>query len=168
VAEVTVSLRTPIASDYCAIASWIADAEECARWAGPLMPFPFSGDELLVLFERIPPLVPGEVRTSFVLLEEGLPGLGPQTIAFAQIVREDAANFRLARILVAPHKRGGGVGTSLCRLLIAKVAATPGARMLKLFVYRENTAAMRLYAGIGFEIIPPHPWPDVIAMSRAV
>lgn len=161
-------LRAAIPSDYELVATWISDAAECVRWAGPGIPFPFAGRDLPGLLEGTPSIVIGESRASFVLVEPIAAEAQPQIAAFAQLVCEDSANFRLARIVVAPDKRGRGVGTVLCEILLEKVKATPGARTLRLFVHQENVTAARIYAKLGFVVSPPHPWPDVLTMKRAI
>ena len=164
----TLSLQPPKPNDYLAIASWIVDAAECKRWAGPGVRFPFSGQELPALLDGTAPIVPGEIRKSFVLVESCELDPQPRTIGFAQIVQEDAVQFRLARIVVAPHKRGAGMGKLLCEMLLAEIAALPSARSVRLFVQGDNVAALRIYDKLGFTVAPPHPWPDILSMKRTV
>jgi len=164
----TVSLEPPKPNDYLTVASWIADAAECKRWAGPGIRFPFSGEELPALLDGTAPIVAGEIRKSFVLVESCALGPQPRTIGFAQIVREDPAHFRLARIVVAPHRRGVGMGKLLCEMLLAEIATVPSARSVRLFVQGDNVAALRIYDKLGFTVAPPHPWPDVLSMKRTV
>jgi ribosomal-protein-alanine N-acetyltransferase len=162
----TLSLRPPRPSDYVALASWIPDATQCARWAGPYMPFPFTGPELPALIARAPRIVASESSTSFSLVEES--SESAPTLGFGQLVRQDRTAFRLARLIIAPGKRGCGLGAALCQLLIAEAESVPEAQVVKLFVHPENAVAMRLYTKLGFVEAPPHPRAEMISMQRSI
>lgn len=152
----TPTLRPPIPSDYAAIASWIPNASACARWAGPLLRFPFSPAEL-------PDLLGGDSATSFSMADDT-----PALRGYGQLVKQERSVLRLARIIVAPDKRGLGLGARLCRLLIAEASADPGVERLTLGVYRDNPAAIALYSKLGFTEQAPHPRPEIMSMARAV
>jgi len=92
----------------------------------------------------------------------------PEFLGFGQLVRQDRSVLRLARIIVAPHKRGLGLGTSLCRLLLAKAASYPEVERLTLGVYRDNPAAIALYSKLGFSERALHPRPEIMAMEKSV
>ena len=165
-------LRSPKPSDYDAIASWIPDAEQCARWGGPHLAFPFSASELPGLIAGAPPIVPGETNESFSLIDDSDESSPP--LAFGQLFRQDRTTFRLARLIVAPSRRSKGLGDALCRLLIEKAQAFAEAESVTLFVYRDNAPAVRLYTKLGFVEAPPHPRAQVdprltvMAMSRSI
>ena len=131
----TPTLRPPIPSDYVAIASWIPDASACARWAGPLLRFPFSPAEL-------PDLLGGDTATGFSMVDDSLLGFG-------QLVKQERSVLRLARIIIAPHRRGLGLGACLCQLLLAEASSDPRVERLTLGVYRDNPAATALYSKLG-------------------
>ena len=95
---------------------------------------------------------------------DGSPGL----LGFGQLVRQERSVLRLARIIVAPDKRGLGLGACLCRLLLAKASSDPELKRLTLGVYRDNPAAFALYSKLGFTERAPHPRPEIMAMERAV
>jgi ribosomal protein S18 acetylase RimI-like enzyme len=149
------SLRPPIASDYGAIASWIADAHACARWAGPQLPFPFAATELPAL------LAGGDAATNYSLVDAGAAFIG-----FGQLVNKAPDLVRLARIIVAPDRRGQGVGRILCQQLIAEAKRRPSVTALSLGVYRDNTAAITLYMSLGFVEAPPHSRPEIVSMQK--
>ncbi len=159
-------LRSPTPSDYEAIASWIPDAAQCVRLGGPHIPFPFSGSELPRLIASAPPIVPRESSTSFSLVAESTESAPP--LGFGQLVRQDRATFRLARLIIAPSQRGSGLGAELCRLLITKAPSFPEAESVTLFVYRDNAAANHLYSKLGFVEAPPHPGAEVMAMRKSI
>lgn len=53
--------------------------------------------------------------------------------------------------MIAPQARGQGWGKVLLQQLIAQALAATGANSVTLRVYRDNTAAFTLYAGLGFQ-----------------
>ncbi|GHT81262.1 hypothetical protein AGMMS49960_16730 [Betaproteobacteria bacterium] len=107
-------------------------------------------------------LLVGEGTSSFSLVNSADDVLG-----FGQLVEKNLNTVRLARIIVAPHVRGRGLGKTLCQLLLAKSANLPGAEILTLNVYRDNPVAISLYSSLGFVETPPHPRPDVLSMQRS-
>jgi ribosomal protein S18 acetylase RimI-like enzyme len=64
----------------------------------------------------------------------------------------DAAEneVELARIIVAPHQRGQGVGQTMVRSLL-EVAKTTGFPLAILRVVPENTQAIKCYEAVGFQ-----------------
>jgi [ribosomal protein S18]-alanine N-acetyltransferase len=105
------------------------------------MRFPFTVAELPELLA-----VPG--GSSHCI---GEPDAGP--LGFGQYRVPTAGVAHLSRIIVAPHARGRGIGKSLCTLLIAHAVAATAARAVTLRVYRDNAAAMAVYAGLGFACV---------------
>lgn len=95
-------------------------------------------------------------------------GDSPELLGFGQLVKQERSVLRFARIIVAPDKRGLGLGACLCRLLLAKASADPEVERLTLGVYRDNPAAIALYSKLGFAERAPHPRPEIMAMERAV
>ncbi|MCX7172345.1 MAG: GNAT family N-acetyltransferase [Proteobacteria bacterium] len=152
----TPTLRSPIPSNYATIASWIPDAAACARWAGPLLRFPFSPAEL-------PDLLGGDTATSYSMV-----GDSPELLGFGQLVKPEQSVLRLARIIVAPDKRGLGLGACLCRLLLTEASSYTGVERLTLGVYRDNPAAIALYSKLGFAERAPHPRPEIMSMERVI
>lgn len=131
----TPQLRPPQAADFAALATWVPDAEACLRWAGPKLPFPFTAVDV----EDIPGIC------SYVLSNGAGPALG-----FGQywVLTPDAVH--LGRIIISPQARSQGLGTVLLRQLTRQALAATGASSVTLRVYRDNTAALKLYAGSGF------------------
>jgi len=118
--------------------SWIPDAAASIRWGGPLMTFPLSA----VL---LPDMLAVEGGQSFMLADGDVPQ------AFGQFWVTTPGSVHLGRILVAPSARGRGIGTALCRQLMARGVEETGASCVTLRVYPDNAAAIALYAGLGFE-----------------
>ena len=160
------SLRSPGPSDYDLIGSWVTDARQCIHWAGPSIPFPFSGPDLPRLIASAPAVVPGETSTSFVLVAD--PAASSEAAGFGQLVRQDRTSFRLARLIIAPSRRGSGFGASLCRLLIEKAESVPEAELVNLFVYRDNVAAIHVYSKLGFVEASSRAGSQVMAMQKTI
>lgn len=143
------TLTAPTASDYHELASWIADAEQARRWAGPNLPYPFTADALEALLE-----LPGINVSSFCLVDaRGMCGFGQFWQPLPAAVSASAAienSVHLGRIIISPHQRGRGLGRALMEQLITKAIEVTGASAITLRVYRSNVAAATLYRQFGF------------------
>lgn len=153
VSLMTLSLRAPITTDYDVIVSWILDASACARWAGPQLRFPFVAEELPEL------LGVGHVHSYSMVTPDNV------LIGFGQFWLRDKKTVHLGRIIVAPHKRGHGLGTALCKLLIAEALHTTSAEKVTLRVYRDNPAAFSVYSKLGFIGVEGESNSEVLAME---
>ena len=122
-------------ADAAAIAAWVPSLQEASRWASlPSLPDAAA-------FERWhadPDVVP------FVVREAGVP------VAYGEIWEDrDEAEAELARLLVAAHARGRGIGRWLARSL-ADEARARGFADVWLRVVPDNEPALRAYAAAGF------------------
>lgn len=70
----------------------------------------------------------------------------------------------LSHLVIAPERRGQGLGRALIQLLAAEGTAALGLDRLSLFVLRDNLAALRLYLRLGFDFAPFH---DIVALHEA-
>ena len=154
-AALETTLRPLVPQDYEVLASWVADAVACARWAGPGLCFPFRTADLPALLA-----VPG--ARSYVLAEAGALPLG-----FGQHWVQTPEAVHLGRIIVSPQVRGHGVGRRLCELLIAAAIESTHATAVTLRVYRDNAVALRLYAGLGFLTVESEATAETLFMKRA-
>jgi ribosomal protein S18 acetylase RimI-like enzyme len=141
----TPTLRPALAADYDIIVTWVRDAQECDRWAGKSMPWPLTGAQLAAFIAQAPGIVPGETRSNYTLAAQG------EVLAYGELVCENPASYRLARIIVDRERRGAGNGRALCAQLVDKALEQPRAERLRLFVYEDNAAAKALYASLGFK-----------------
>lgn len=148
-------LRAPLPDDYLRLASWIGNAEQCLRWAGPIVPYPFEAKDLAQLL--VVPLPGG--GTNWSLADEG-----NALLAFGQHWEREPGCAHLGRIIVAPEARGKGVGRHLCTQLITK-AAGEGYGRVSLRVYRDNAPALRIYTALGFAAIAQEADGDVWLMQ---
>lgn len=128
--------RDATPADLKAIASWIGSQRECELWAGPDISFPLRPH---VLATQI-----GMPDALNVVLEDGH-GLA----AFGQALARSPGRAHLARVIVRPDARGRGIGKILVQALLARVQES-GPMLVTLNVYRDNAAAISLYAELGF------------------
>lgn len=122
--------------DLSVIISWIPDAAECRRWAGPAVKFPPTPESLTIEISFAP-------DNSYCLEENG------ELVAFGQLIRKSAQRFHAACIIIAPHLRGRGFGRKLCQALIDR-AVELKYHQISLNVYKDNPAAINLYKSLGF------------------
>ncbi len=150
------ALRPPDQADYDAIATWIKDADSCARWAGPLVPFPFPAGKL-------PELLSVTDGSSYCLSNSD-----GSCIGFGQfwVVKQGAVH--LGRIIISPDVRGTGAGRLLCEKLMTKAVKATGATTVTLRVYRDNTAALSLYSSLGFSVVESESTGDLLFMSAMI
>ena len=130
------NLRAVNDSDLSRVISWISDENECKLWAGPYVSFPLAIDSLRAQISCTP-------DNSFCIEKKG------KVIAFGQLIRKSEDRLHFARIIVHPAERGNGYGRILCSGLIDK-ANNQNCRQITLNVYRQNTAALKLYKSLGF------------------
>lgn len=147
------TLRPACISDYAVIASWITNADACARWAGPQLPYPFDTNAL-------PALLAKPESISLALMDE----FGA-VIGFAQYWRRDDRRVHIGRIIVSPMSRGKGWGRVLCEKLIVSALTGTGLPIVSLRVYRNNLAAQTLYRQLGFIDVPGDSNAEVLAME---
>jgi ribosomal protein S18 acetylase RimI-like enzyme len=148
------SLRTPSASDYAAIASWIPDAAAGLRWAGPRLPFPFTPSDLPALLA-----VPGGGEFSYSMIDSSANPCG-----FGQHWVLQHGAVHLGRIIVAPNARGRGLGRVLCQQLISASLHSTSATAVTLRAYRDNLVAVGLYSSLGFVEVAAESTKDVLFM----
>lgn len=147
-------IRAPSDADFITIASWINDANACARWAGPDMPFPFAVADL-------PALCMVHSALSFCLVDQNGALLG-----FAQCVEKGEGVMRLARVIIAPAQRGRGFAKVLCERVLQSTAQQCAVMAFTLGVYRDNPAAIRCYQQLGFEVVEEKSSLERLEMRR--
>lgn len=132
------SLQPPAPRHFATLGSWISDAAQCQRWAGPKLAFPFDSADLQSLLETEP-------MDSYALLDQH-----GNLAGFGQIFRREPATGHLGRIIIDPQRRKQGLGQILCSELIKAGVARHGFRAMTLWVYLDNAAAIQLYRDLGF------------------
>jgi ribosomal protein S18 acetylase RimI-like enzyme len=126
------------ASHAAAVAGWSRSAEECRRWC--------SRDEVS------PEVVAGWSAAAdvaaYVGIEEGQP------VAYGELwLDDDEAEVELARLIVAPARRGRGLGRELVTRLTERALRHHPAVFVR--VHPDNRPALRCYAAAGFLPVPP-------------
>lgn len=141
----SIRLRPAEEIDYIALSTWIQSEQECIRWAGPRVRFPFDPAQLAA--QLITPLG----GASDVLSDASGKCLG-----FGQYWQNTPDAVHLGRILESPAHRGQGLGRLLCEQLLAIGRKSFGVTKATLRVYKDNHAAIHLYRTIGFDPAPEH------------
>jgi ribosomal protein S18 acetylase RimI-like enzyme len=124
-------------TDIALLMTWFGDARATREWGGPTFRYPFND----VTFRED---VQVDTLDSFVARS----AIG-DLIAFGQ-VREKLDRGHIARLAVAPHHRGRGLGSSLVKSLSDKASELFGCSDHSLFVSRSNAVALRCYERLGF------------------
>ena len=123
--------------DLPVVMSWLRDAVDCRRWAGPAVTFPPTTESLSREISFTP-------DNSYSLDQ------GADLVGFGQLIRKTKYRLHTSRIIVAPHRRGDGLGRNLCRALIER-SIELGYPRISLYVYRDNPTAFNLYQSLGFQ-----------------
>jgi ribosomal protein S18 acetylase RimI-like enzyme len=140
----TITLEGTTAAHLRQMMSWFADAQACRLWGGTEFRYPFT-EETFVADSRC------ESLPSYSLL-----GDGDRLLGFGQYY-DRRGRCHLSRLAISPDHRGQGLGTQLIAQLVELGAPVLHADQCSLFVARTNPAAARLYARLGFVIVP---YPD--------
>lgn len=144
--------------------SWINDERELSVWAGPNFRYPFT------LKSFTEDLQLGEL-SSYCLSSSDVKAANDADalLAFGQFYQR-LDKCHLARLLVAPQQRGNGLVKVLIKSLSACGRQKFGLDGDSLFVLPENTAAIRAYTSIGFEVLEypeQSPLKDCLYMIRS-
>lgn len=130
-------LRPAKPIDLPIVISWLRDAVDCRRWAGPGVIYPPTIESLTREISFTP-------DNSFSLDDTG------ELVGFGQLIRKTNLRLHTSRIIVAPDRRGDGLGRSLCRALIERTIEL-GYPQISLYVYQDNPTAFNLYHSLGFQ-----------------
>jgi ribosomal protein S18 acetylase RimI-like enzyme len=132
----TAQLKTALEEHANPIADWAQTPQELEWWCGLRVE---SFDPTVVLGWQ------SASDTQAFVLGDQLP------LAYGELWLDAAENeVELARIIVAPHQRGQGVGQTMVRSLL-EVAKTTGFPLAILRVVPENTRAIKCYEAVGFQ-----------------
>lgn len=132
-------LRPAADEDLKTVISWIKDQKACKLWAGPVVRFPLA-------LQRLKQDIAYSNENTFAMQDAAgkLLGLG-------QLLDKANNRIHLARIIVAPNRRGKGWGDLLCRLLVDEGLKRFGDVYFTLNVYSDNANAVKLYQKLGFK-----------------
>ncbi len=76
---------------------------------------------------------------------------GEALVAVGAVVRNPDGSGHLRAVTVAPHARGRGLGRELSIALTRQALRGPG--IASLGVYADNEPALRIYRGLGYEVV---------------
>jgi RimJ/RimL family protein N-acetyltransferase len=141
-----VGLRPSRPEDDAAQITWVASAEETARFAGPSLTFPITSAQLRA--HRDDPAI--HALVAFVAPDEITP------IGRIDVVDLGDGAGRLSRVLIDPAQRGRGYAGPMisCALTHARAA---GLKTLELHVFKDNSPAIRAYERLCFTITGDAP-----------
>ena len=152
-------LRKYADSDFPVLKSWVTDPQLLFMFAGGSWSFPLEFEQVRD-YQLAHPL-----KQSYVLCDDqDLP------VAFGELITGDANSPRLGRLLVGGEEnRGKGIGKILIQHLIAESKKRNTENFIHLFVFEENTPAVRCYENMGFKFVPevvvPMPSPEGTLVS---
>jgi ribosomal protein S18 acetylase RimI-like enzyme len=119
---------------------WFPDRDSCRVWGGQTFRFPFTAETFLAdsRFAQMP---------SYALLHS------TELCGFGQYYLR-TGRCHLARLAVAPARRGRGCGSWLIAQLMLTGARELGVAEWSLYVSTVNPAAIALYERLGFRRAP--------------
>ena len=133
------TLREAESTDIDAVMRWFTTREDVEIWGGPDFRYPFTRTTFRddIMWAKI---------ASFGLLDpEG------DLAAFGQVYDRER-RIHLARLVVAPDRRGHGIGRRLIILLMRAGRELYSRNEVSLFVFRDNIPAYQCYLSLGFEV----------------
>ena len=155
ISSAAAKLVVPSSAHIDSLMQWFPDAACVAIWS-PSNSFPFVPERFVTetMLHKHP---------SFMLVNtEEVP------LAFGQYY-ERLGCCHLSRLVVNPLRRQEGVGAELVSQLCDAGKAALSLQRCSLFVMQHNAAALRLYARLGFTVVPyPEeiPLPACLYMQR--
>jgi len=138
-----VQLRTYVPSDVDPIAAWARDPDT-TRWMGPRWR---EGRTREQIAEAVGRIVAGQAEgVYFVITDDTEAYLGAVDLTSV----DPEGRSAVVSLVVAPGRRGRGVGTEAMSLLVQQAADDLDLTTLRLRVDPDNGAAVRCYQKAGF------------------
>jgi RimJ/RimL family protein N-acetyltransferase len=151
-----VRLRPFDRCDFESLISWLPTAHALSRWCGTFFSHPLNERQLrCYLDSAAQPLV----RTIFTATTLSGEALGHISIAMIW----PYLSSRLSRVLIAPARRGEGIGRTMVANATAFSFETYYVDRIDLGVAADNTVAIACYHGQGFSHIGT--WPKAIPIE---
>jgi len=138
-------LRSFDRSDFTRLLSWVQTPDQLYQWAGPLFSFPLSADQL----DRYLLLATGDPPTHRIFT--ALAANGGEPVGHIELSRIDRLHrsASLSRVMVAPDRRGQGLGQQMVRLALAIAFDELRLHRIELYVFDFNHAAIACYEHAG-------------------
>ena len=150
-------LRSATPDDLLNVAAWITSQQDCEFWAGHALAYPLQLETLSKDIGLSP-------ETSFCFADS-------RVHAFGQLIDKGNGRTHLAKIIVCPQMRDGGIGTRFVSSLIDK-ASERLFSVIGLNVHPDNRAAINLYKKLGFQFaekpITVNAAPGSLYMARVL
>lgn len=134
--------------DIPTIAGWLTDETMMHKWcANEFTTFPLTADALRAYFDA------RRDRDDYFefCAFDGSELLGHFILEFTD---ESKKEMWLGFVILAPEKRGKGLGKELVRLAVRYAFTIAGAEKMTLAVFKNNPAAMHVYESLGFRQVP--------------
>lgn len=132
------------ADHFDQLASWFSSEQEVVQWGGPGMTFPLDAAQMRAMVAEEAQQPPGRICRVAV-------DAAGQVVGHVQIVLDWANGVgRLARVAVAPQRRGQGLAAPMLSAALRLLFALEGVERAELNVFTWNTAAIRTYEKLGF------------------
>ncbi|ABQ68225.1 GCN5-related N-acetyltransferase [Rhizorhabdus wittichii RW1] len=132
-----------VPEDFDALAGWFASPAEAVLWGGPQVAWPLTAAQFAAMLaegDAVPPQ-----RRCWSAWQGGA------MVGHGQAVYDRAGgSARLARIAIAPARRGEGLGGPMLDALLRELFADPAIGRVDLNVYTHNRRAIALYRRLGF------------------
>ncbi len=137
------SLRPFERADFGHLLSWVESAEFLMQWAGPIFTYPLDAGQL----ERYKLLATGDPPTRYIYTALA----GGEAVGHIELSQVDRrhSSATLARVLVAPGRRGAGLGRQMVSQALGIGFDTLGLHRLDLNVFDFNHAAIACYTRAG-------------------
>jgi len=124
-------------ADRCVLMGWFQDAASLRNWGGPTIRHPFT--EASFREDTLWDSLAGFALRDFT----------EHMAAFGQIY-DHLGRIHLARLVVDPGRRGGGLGRRLILALLEAGRERWPYAEASLYVYRDNKPALACYRSLGF------------------
>nr|WP_047165941.1 GNAT family protein [Sphingomonas sp. Y57] len=129
--------------DFDALAGWFGSQAEAVLWGGPQVVWPLTAAQFAAMLAEGAPNPPQ--RRCWSAWRAG------ELVGHGQAVYDWAdGSARLARIAIAPERRGERLGGQMLAALLHTIFADPSIGRVHLNVYTHNRRAIALYTRLGF------------------
>ncbi|PTX64354.1 RimJ/RimL family protein N-acetyltransferase [Melghirimyces profundicolus] len=140
------TLRKLTTADFPRLIEWTDSPEFLLQWAGPRFHFPL--DEAQLAGHLKGNEGKNAERINFKAIEEA----SGEMVGHVELNRIDREHrsATLARVLLDPARRGGGLGTAMVREAVRYAFGELDLHRLDLYVFDFNRSAIRSYERAGF------------------
>lgn len=131
------------AMDYQYLAKWIGDEKTHAMWCANRFPYPITAEGFHKLLEKS-----AMQYTDSAYVATGDNGIPVGFFCYSVNI-DDNTGF-LKFVIIDNQKRGTGCGRKMLQLALQYAFHITGVSLVQLYVFEENTVAVRCYERVGF------------------